>query len=139
MQRLNIYVMHSTKFDYNNLLYKQLLSSNVCLNHNLILPYTKDNQTKYAKDLINKSNLIIAVVSNPNFGLYLELTWLLKVDKPKLFISFEQNIPSKYKNLTDNLIFVNEENLIPTVEKFIKDNNIEIDPNKDDTITLGEI
>ena len=55
MKRLNIYFIHSKKFDYENLIYKKVLSSSVCLNQNIILPYSKNNQTTYTKDLMEKA------------------------------------------------------------------------------------
>ena len=63
MERLNIYFMHSNKFDYENLIYKKVLSSSVCLMQNVILPYSDNNKTKYdenntyiklIEDFINK-------------------------------------------------------------------------------------
>ena len=51
MERLNIYFMHSNKFDYENLIYKKVLSSSVCLMQNVILPYSDNNKTKYAKNI----------------------------------------------------------------------------------------
>ena len=51
MERLNIYFMHSNKFDYENLIYKKVLSSSVCLSQNFILPYSNNNKTKYAKNI----------------------------------------------------------------------------------------
>ena len=56
MKRLNIYFIHSKKFDYENLIYKKVLSSSVCLNQNIILPYSKNNQTTYTKDLMEKAD-----------------------------------------------------------------------------------
>ena len=59
-RRLKIYFIHSSKMDYNNLLYRQILASEVCLKHELILPQSKNYRDKYVKDLINKADLIIA-------------------------------------------------------------------------------
>ena len=65
MKRLNIYFIHSKKFDYQNLIYKKVLSSSVCLNQNIILPYSKNNQTTYTKDLMEKADLIIVDLYKP--------------------------------------------------------------------------
>ena len=140
MKRLNIYIIHSTKFDYNNYLFKRLLASKVCLAHNLVLPMTKENQAKYTKDLMNEADLIIAEVSHPSFGLGLELKWLQKFDKPKLFISLDNQVPKKYKKLVSNFTETNETNYIKTIEDFIIQNAKEmININSDNTITLGNI
>ena len=89
MRRLNIYFMHSEKFDYNNLIYKDVLSSRVCLNHNIILPRTKTYESVYAKDLIRKADLVVAFLNNPSFGLNIELRWLKKFNKKTLFLCLD--------------------------------------------------
>ncbi len=138
MRRLNIYFIHSTKFDYSNLLYKKVLSSSVCLSHNLILPMTNDYKDKYTKDLMDKADIIIVELSNPSFGLGLELRYLTKFDKPKLFLSLDNKYPNKYKKLVTNFKETNESNYINTIEEFINE-NAHINEKKDNTITLGEL
>ena len=137
MRRLNIYVIHSTKFDYKNILYKKLLSSSVCLSHNLILPMTKDYQEKYTKDLMEKADIIIVELSNPSFGLGLELKYLTKYNKPKLFISLDNVFPKKYQKLVNNYTETNENTYLKTIEEFINNNTKE--ERKEIVITLGEL
>lgn len=140
MARLNIYFIHSDKFDYNNILYKRILASSTCLSHNLMLPMTKEYQDKYTKDLMHKADLIIAEVSHPSWGLWLELKFLSKIEKPKLFLSLDNKIPRKYKKLVPSIIQTNEANYIKTIEDFIKDYAATaVDVHKDNTITLGEL
>lgn len=140
MARFNIYFIHSDKFDYNNILYKRLLASSTCLQHNLILPMTKEYQDKYTKDLMNKADLIICEVSHPSWGLWLELKYLSKVEKPKLFLSLDNKIPSKFKKLVPSIRQTNETNYIKTIEDFINENAAQaVDVHKDNTITLGEL
>ena len=104
MERLNIYFMHSNKFDYENLIYKKVLSSSVCLMQNVILPYSDNNKTKYAKDLIKSADLVIVDLYKPSFGLSLELRWLSKIkDKKVLFLSQDNMIPKKYQKIVTNL------------------------------------
>ena len=76
MERLKIYFIHSKKFDYENLIYKKVLESTICVTQNFILPYTKNNEEKYAKDLIESSDLIVVDLYNPSIGLTIELKWL---------------------------------------------------------------
>ena len=140
MERLNIYVIHSTKFDYKNLLYKKLLSSSYCLSNNLILPMTKEYQEKYTKDLMNKADGIIVELSHPSFGLWIELEYLKKINKPKLFLSLDNKVPQKYKKLVSELTITTDEDYIKTVEEFIKKVGEEknmTDPYE--TYTLGEL
>lgn len=139
MQRLNIYFIHSSKLDYNNLIYKKVLSSSVCLSHDLVFPLSKENQSKYFKDLINNADIIIAEISHPTLGLFLELKYLSKVDKPKLFLSLDNKIPNNYKKLVPEIKDVNESNYLNLIESFIKENTKKEIKKDDNTITLGEL
>ncbi|MBP3444670.1 MAG: hypothetical protein J6K23_01905 [Bacilli bacterium] len=141
MERLNIYFMHSNKFDYENLIYKKVLSSSVCLMQNVILPYSDNNKTKYAKDLIKSADLVIVDLYKPSFGLSLELRWLSKIkDKKVLFLSQDNMIPKKYQKIVTNLTKYDENNTyIKLIEDFI---NKELDRRSKingDIYTLGEI
>ena len=141
MERLNIYFMHSNKFDYENLIYKKVLSSSVCLMQNVILPYSDNNKTKYAKDLIKNADLVIVDLYKPSFGLSLELRWLSKIkDKKVLFLSQDNMIPKKYQKIVTDLTKYDENNTyIKLIEDFI---NKELDRRSKingDIYTLGEI
>ena len=141
MERLNIYFMHSNKFDYENLIYKKVLSSSVCLSQNFILPYSDNNKTKYAKDLIKNADLVIVDLYKPSFGLSLELKWLSKLkDKKILFLSQDNIIPKKYQKLVTDLTKYDENNTyIKLIEEFINkelDRRSKINGN---IYTLGEI
>lgn len=141
MERLNIYFMHSNKFDYENLIYKKVLSSSLCLMQNVILPYSDNNKTKYAKDLIKSADLVIVDLYKPSFGLSLELRWLSKIkDKKVLFLSQDNMIPKKYHKIVTDLTKYDENNTyIKLIEDFI---NKELDRRSKingDIYTLGEI
>ena len=141
MERLNIYFMHSNKFDYENLIYKKVLSSSVCLSQNFILPYSDNNKTKYAKDLIKNADLVIVDLYKPSFGLSLELKWLSKIkDKKVLFLSQDNQIPKKYQKIVTDLTKYDENNsYIKLIEEFINkelDRRSKINGN---IYTLGEI
>lgn len=141
MERLNIYFMHSNKFDYENLIYKKVLSSSVCLMQNVILPYSDNNKTKYAKDLIKSADLVIVDLYKPSFGLSLELRWLSKIkDKKVLFLSQDNIIPKKYQKIVTDFTKYDENNTyIRLIEDFI---NKELDRRSKingDIYTLGEI
>ena len=141
MERLNIYFMHSNKFDYENLIYKKVLSSSVCLSQNFILPYSDNNKTKYAKDLIKNADLVIVDLYKPSFGLSLELKWLSKIkDKKILFLSQDNMIPKKYQKLVTDLTKYDENNsYIKLIEDFIN-KELEIRSKvKDNVYTIGEI
>ena len=141
MERLNIYFMHSNKFDYENLIYKKVLSSSVCLMQNVILPYSDNNKTKYAKDLIKSADLVIVDLYKPSFGLSLELRWLSKIkDKKVLFLSQDNIIPKKYQKIVNDFTKYDENNTyIKLIEDFIN-KELEIRSKvKDNVYTIGEI
>lgn len=141
MERLNIYFMHSNKFDYENLIYKKVLSSSVCLMQNVILPYSDNNKTKYAKDLIKNADLVIVDLYKPSFGLSLELRWLSKIkDKKVLFLSQDNMIPKKYQKIVTNLTKYDENNTyIKLIEDFINKESDRRSKINGDIYTLGEI
>ena len=140
MARLSIYFIHSDKFDYNNVLYKRLLASSTCITHDLMLPMTKEYRDKYTKDLMQKADVIIAEVSHPSWGLWLELKFLTKIDKPKLFLSLDNTIPSNLKKFVPAIKETNETNYIKTIEDFINEHAAEkLNVHADSTITLGEL
>ena len=139
MRRLNIYFMHSTKFDYNNLLYKEILSSAVCLNHNLILPMSKEFKEVYRKDLITKADIIIIELSNPTIGLGLELKWLKKENKPKLFLSLNNEIPKQYKKYITNFKVTSKNTYLNKIEDFILEHANDVKEIGDNSIYLGDL
>lgn len=141
MERLNIYFMHSNKFDYENLIYKKVLSSSVCLMQNVILPYSDNNKTKYAKDLIKSADLVIVDLYKPSFGLSLELRWLSKIkDKKVLFLSQDNIIPKKYQKIVTDFTKYDENNTyIKLIEDFINKESDRRSKINGDIYTLGEI
>ena len=72
-KKLNIYISHSKKFDYKNELYEPLLESKIGLNNNLILPHSKEYDGIDTKNILVKSDLLIAEVSISGTGIGLEL------------------------------------------------------------------
>ena len=141
MERLNIYFMHSNKFDYENLIYKKVLSSSVCLMQNVILPYSDNNKTKYAKDLIKSADLVIVDLYKPSFGLSLELRWLSKIkDKKVLFLSQNNIILKKYQKIVTDFTKYDENNTyIKLIEDFINKELDRCSKINGDIYTLGEI
>ncbi len=140
-RRLKIYFIHSSRYDYNNLLYKDILSSPILNKHELMLPLTKTYKEKYAKDLINKADLVVAEVSTPSFGLKLELKWLSQVEKPKLFFSLNNNLPKSLKKYVKEISFTNNDiTFIKLIENFVQkyDQMTEEEAN-DPVINLGQL
>ena len=141
VRRLKVYFIHSTKMDYNNLLYRFILSSSVCLNHELMLPQTNKYQDKYVRDLLAKADIVIADVSNPTFGLKLELKWALKSKKPIKYISLDNTISKKIKKLVPEIDMITDDNsLIKIIENFIEHYaGMTKEEQEDPTMVLGEL
>lgn len=140
MKRLNIYFIHSKKFDYENLIYKKVLSSSVCLKQNIILPYSKKNQTTYTKDLMEKADLIVVDLYKPSIGLTLELMMLSKLsDKKVLYLSQDNILPKKYQKYVKEFTKHNGNNYIELIENFINEELNRLSKIHDGIHTLGEI
>lgn len=140
-RRLKIYFIHSTKYDYNNQFYRLILSSPICLSHELMLPYTKEYQGKYVKDLIEEADIIIAEINKYSFGLKYELKLVSKTNKPIKYISLSNEIPKKLKKLVPEIEFITEDkSFVLIVEEFIKKySKISEEEYVDTTIILGEL
>lgn len=141
MERLNIYFMHSKNFNYEEQIYKKVLSSSICLSQNIVLPYSNSNKNKYAKDLINKADIVIVDLYLPSFGLSLELKWLFKCKNKKvLFLSQDNKIPKKYEKLISNISVYDDVNsYIDIIENFIKEELDRRSKINGNVYTLGNI
>lgn len=140
-RRLKIYFIHSNKMDYNNLLYRHILSSPKCIVHELMLPQTNNYKDKYVKDLLDSADIVFAEVSNPSFGLKLELKWALKSGKPVKYFSLDNTIPKKLKKFVPELEMITDENtFLKIIENFtLLHAGISDEELKDRSIILGEL
>ena len=141
MKRLKIYFAHSTKIDYKNLIYRDVINSQICLKHEFILPYTEEYKTRYVKDLMNSADLIIVETSNPTLLLKYELYLLKKINKPILYLSLENNIHKSLTKLVPNIEYTSEnKTYIQTIEDFIITNEQKIKEESEySDIVLGEL
>lgn len=113
---MNIYVSHSSKYDYINNIYKPLKESKLNNEHNIFLPHEGDNQKIYAKDIIANSDLIIAEVSLPATGQGIELGIATTLNKKILCIYKEgEKISSSLNYITSN--FIEYKDSVDMIEK----------------------
>lgn len=140
-RRLKIYFVHSLKYDYNNTLYRDLLTDAVINKHELMLPMSNAYKERYAKDLISKADLIICEVSTPSFTEKLELKWVSKVNTPKLYFSFNNAIPNAFKKYVPEIEYTNNDvTYIDLIKNFVnKYAEISEEEAKDPTVTLGNL
>ncbi len=73
---MNIYVAHSTSFDFKKELYDPIRKSALNKIHNFVLPHEHSTAPYNSKEFFNTDcDLVIADVSNPSIGLGIELGW----------------------------------------------------------------
>lgn len=140
-RRLNIYFVHSLKYDYNNMLYRDLLTDSVLNRHELMLPMSNAYKDKYSKDLISKADLIVCEVSTPSFTEKLELKWVSRVSTPKLYFSFNNAIPKAFSKYVPELAYTNnDKTYIDLIKSFVSEYaEISEEEANDPTITLGSL
>lgn len=122
-KKLKIYVGHSTRYDYKNMLYMPLLESNLSNNIEFILPHYQKNIND-SKDIINSSDLFIAEISEPSIGLGIEIGRAESNNKKILCIYNEKKEISSSIKFINADIFSYQDNIdmINKIEKYLKEN-----------------
>lgn len=77
---MEIYVAHSNSFDFKNELYTPLRKSDLNTKYHIFLPHETDEFIN-TKEIIKKSDLVVAEVSYPATGLGIELGWANNANK----------------------------------------------------------
>jgi nucleoside 2-deoxyribosyltransferase len=115
----NIYIYHSSSFDFKNELYKPIRESELNKKYNFILPH--ENKIIDTKQTIKEADLIIAEVSFPSTGQGIELGWANILNKKIICIyKDEHKYSSALKFITNQFYNYNKENLVTTLENFIR-------------------
>jgi len=70
---MNVYVSHSSGYDYQNELYKPIKESGLSVTHNFFLPHEPENIDVDAKDELKYTDVLVAEVSLPSTGQGIEL------------------------------------------------------------------
>lgn len=137
---LNIYFIHSSKSNYNELIYLPVLRSNILSKHTLIFPETEDNKDIYYKELMDKADLFVVELTSPDTGFNMELKQAIITKKPILALA-QKNIgyEEKYQKLLKDVIsYDNEEELRSMVEHFVEKNKDKVsNGGADSTVVLG--
>ena len=136
--KLKIYIMHSEKIDYKNILYKPLLESNIGKENILILPMSSRFESTYIKDLLIDCDLVICDLTKCNFFLKTEIKYANKLNKKiYYFIDMKDKNKRKYKDYieySDSIDFINKINsLLSSLNKK------EIILQRDNIYTIGKL
>lgn len=137
---LNIYFIHSTKSDYNNLIYLPVLRSKVLAKHNLVLPLSEENKERYYKDIMDEADVFVIELSEPDSGFDMQLKYAIMSKKPILALALKsKGFDSKYQQLLKNVIgYSKEEEFRYFVETFADNYKDKVRMGKvDPTLILG--
>ena len=108
MRRLNIYFVHSDSSNYNDLIYLPVLSSNILSHHNLLFPNSEENKNIYYKDMINKADIIVVELTDPDVTFNMELKQAIVSGKPILALAQKaKGFDPRYQSLLKNVIGYN--------------------------------
>lgn len=121
---MNIYVSHSSEYDYQNKIYRPLKEAKLLFEKNeFFLPHDRDKVIN-TKEKIRSSDLLIAEVSLPSTGQGIELGWANYVKVPILCIyRTGVKISSSLKFITNYFIeYENENDMIQKIEEFLLHN-----------------
>ena len=120
--RLRIYFIHSANVNANELIYLPCLRSEQLSHDELIFSESNNNKDKYYKDMIDRSNVCVVELTQPDMGLNLELKYAITTKKPILALAQKQiGYDVKYDKLLKNVIgYSNEAEFRYYVEAFAK-------------------
>lgn len=92
---MEIYLGHSTNFDFGNQLYELIKDTHFAEQHNIVLPH-EDSDELFDSYTFFKDNcdLFIAEVSRPSTGLGIELGWADELDVPIMCIHRQSTNPT---------------------------------------------
>ena len=119
---MNIYISHSSKYDYKNNIYNPIKNSNLFKLHNFFFPHDDNNKVINTKDIISNYDLLIAEASLPATGQGIELGWADYAKTPILCIYQKgAKISSSIKFLTNDFIeYENTDDMIKKISDFLK-------------------
>jgi hypothetical protein len=120
--KLYIYFIHSSQVNANETIYLPCLRSEQLSHDKLIFPLSKENNDRYYKDMIDRSNVCVVELTKPDTGLNMELKYAITTKKPILALA-NKNIgyDAKYDKLLKNVIgYSNEAEFRYYVEAFAK-------------------
>lgn len=117
---MNIYVAHSSGFDYENELYRPLRES--VLNGPHVFLFAHERAEAHSKERIASCDLVLAEVSFPSTGMGIELGWAQSGGVPIVCIHRKDTVPaSSLRFVTDRIFgYENASDLVSVVEKALQ-------------------
>ena len=118
---MNIYVAHTTKYDFKEKLYKPLRKSKFNNDHEIKLPHEVSGDTFNSKEYLKNADLVIAEVSRPSMGTGIELGWA-NLYGVKIVCVYEKGTSptSALRTVSDHFLeYKSSEDLIKKLEEFL--------------------
>lgn len=115
---MNIYISHSSSYDYENEIYKPIKSSSLANIHHFFLPHEPKNIDVDAKDELKQTDILVAEVSLPSTGQGIELGQANVAGVPIVCLFKAGYKPSNsLRFVSDNLIeYTNTQDLLKKLE-----------------------
>lgn len=122
---MNIYISHSSKYDYINNLYDPIKKSKLYETHCFYFPHETDEIIN-TKHIITNYDFLIAEISLPSISQGIELGWADYANVPILFIYQKgTTVSSSLKLVTNHFIeYENTDDMINKINNFIEHNHI---------------
>lgn len=124
---LKIYVAHSKNIDFKTELYTPLKNSPLYSQYGFILPHETDEFVN-SKEIIRKSNLVIAEVSYSATGVGIELGWADSFSVPILCLHKEDAKPSgSLKAITNTIIsYFDSADMLRKIKSFLSQGDFSV-------------
>ncbi|MDP2860518.1 MAG: hypothetical protein Q8N98_02280 [bacterium] len=122
---MKIYIAHSNNFDYKNELYVPLRKSPLSSRHEIFLPYENDKFVN-TKEIIKRSDAVIAEVSYPSTGEGIELGWADDFGITILCLYKEgTKLSRSLKAITDKVVsYFDDKDMLNKIESFLSQNDL---------------
>jgi hypothetical protein len=119
---LKVYVAHSGNFDYKTELYTPLRISSLSSQYHFVLPH-ESNGFVNSKEIIKKSDLVMAEVSHPSTGVGIELGWADSYHIPILcFYKQGTKLSGSLKAISSAVVsYSNPTDMLKKIEDFLSE------------------
>jgi len=118
---MQIYLTHSSGYDYKNELYEPLKKS-IATEHDIFFPHDEHDEGVKSKDIIPKCDVVIAEISYPSTGQGIELGWADANNIPIICIYRSgAKISTAVRFISNNIVeYANDEDMIQKLHSEIE-------------------